>query len=120
MTLSKMHTRVIVLTYFEDTLESHNDQAQFERALGRIVAYGLPRTQDEDVVQLVPVMISKDEIITAYHAPTPAYERREDGSIKSLGSKAQHVHALEDVLYQERPFVLGAVKDKDGTYGFHS
>jgi hypothetical protein len=118
-----LHTRVVVLTYFEDDLKTHiptEDPDKFFRALGRAVAYGLPMDQDEDTVQLVALSIQDKEFLNVYHRPSPAYDKWEDGRMKALYSRISKVHNLQEMLGEERPFVMGAVKDEDGTYGFHS
>jgi hypothetical protein len=120
--MSKLHTRVIVLTYFEDDLKTHvpcEDPDKFFEALGRAVFYGHVRDCDEDTIQYTSIHFSKNEWVGAYHPTLPAYERREDGSLKTLGSNQSlldHLHSLR----KGRPFVLGAIKHEDGTYSFHS
>ena len=126
--MKTLHTRVVVLNYFEDEVPLHStieEQQEWYAALGRMVAYGLynDRNKAEDATtQYVRLGFRKKpvEIDACYHMPVPQ-PRHEDGSPRYGGTVSNYLHGLQDTLTtQKSGFVMGAVLHSDGKWGFHS
>jgi hypothetical protein len=125
--MKNLHTRVIVLNYFEDEVQLHtNDKEQQEwyAALGRMVAYGLYHDRnpaEELTTQYVDMGFRKDpvEIDAVYHEPVPQ-PRYEDGTPKFVGTADQDIKELRERLASSNCFIMGAVLRGDGKWGFHS
>ena len=124
--MKNLHTRVIVLTYFEDEVPLHatgKEQQEWYAVLGRMVAYGLyhDRNKAEDnSTQYVKLGFRKNpiEIDAVYHRPLPQL-RHEDGHAEYLGTPEEALTNLQFMLFCN-PIVMGAVLHSDGTWGFHS
>lgn len=125
--MKNLHTRVIVLSYFEDEVPlhaTHQEQEAYYAALGRMVAYGLhqDRNKAEDsTTQYVEMGFRKNpvEIDACYHEPVPQ-PRYEDGTPKFVGTAGQDIKELREHLASSNCFVIGAVLHSDGKWGFHS
>jgi hypothetical protein len=125
--MKNLHTRVIVLSYFEDEVPLHatdKEQQEWYAALGRMVAYGLhqDRNKAEDsTTQYVDMGFRKNpiEIDAVYHEPVPQ-PRYADGTPKFVGTAAQDIKELREHLASSNCFVMGAVLHSDGKWGFHS
>lgn len=112
--MDKLHRRLIDLSYFESKVplfSSNEERDEYHRALGRMVMYGLLRDHPEDTVQLVGLHLEPKEITGAYHTSIPAYDKDKHD---------QRVRSAVEPLMGPRPFVMGAVKDSEGKFGFHS
>ena len=104
--------RIINMWALEELkFETNEELDEFHRALGRMVAYGLPNNIDSregSMTQVVNLSIDKDKEITGAYFPAQDSLYRE--------------HVMSDALkeYQEgRPFVIGGIL-RDGKYSFHS
>jgi len=125
--MKNLHTRVIVLSYFEDEVPlhaTHQEQEAYYAALGRMVAYGLyhDRNKAEDsTTQYVDMGFRKNpvEIDACYHKPIQQL-RYADGTPKFVGTAAQDIKELREHLTSSNCFVMGAVLHSDGKWGFHS
>ena len=126
--MKNLHTRVVVLHYFEDEVPLHTtdkEQQEWYAALGRMVAYGLynDRNKAEDSsTQFVRLDLRKNpvEIGACYHKQV-LQPRYEDGEPKYVETATQYLHELQDKLTtQKSGFVMGAVLHSDGKWGFHS
>lgn len=124
--MKNLHTRVIVLSYFEDEVPlhaTHQEQEAYYAALGRMVAYGLyhDRNKAEDsTTQYVEMGFRKNpvEIDAAYHKPVPQ-QRYVDWTPKHIGTPDEAITNLNFMLACN-PFVMGAPLHSDGKWGFHS
>ena len=125
----KFHQRVFILNYSEDCAdlpagEGSEASASFYKAVAMLLLWGMRGAEQEDTVQLVTVSMKPDEVVAAYHPALVAQDRREDGSLKYIGTMQEHVDTLMRVSSEKapgaRPYVIGAVKHSDGTYGLHS
>ena len=125
--MKNMHTRVLVLNYFEDEVPLHatdKEQQEWYAALGRMVAYGLYHDKfraADSTTQYVRLALRKNpvEIDAVYHKPVPQ-QRYEDGTPKFVGTAGQDIKELREHLASSNPFVMGAVLHSDGKWGFHS
>ena len=126
--MKNLHTRVVVLNYFEDDVPLHStieEQQEWYAALGRMVAYGLysDRSKAEDsTTQYVSLGFRKNpvEIDACYHKQV-LQPRYEGGGPKYVGTATQDLHGLQDKLTAYKGgFVMGAVLHSDGKWGFHS
>lgn len=126
--MKNLHTRIIVLNYFEDDVPLHTsleEQQEWYAALGRMVAYGLynDRSKAEDsTTQYVSLGFRKNpvEIDACYHKQV-LQPRYEDGDPKYVGTAHQALRGLQDTLTTpETCFVMGAVLHSGGKCGFHS
>lgn len=122
------HTRVIVLQYCGDDapeFKTGKERQEWEQALGRQVTYGMagPDAED-DTTQLVLMFLSKnpEEIQACYHnrhEPT-----RDENGFARYGWREER--AVDDLMValrnqpEQPPYVIGAVKDSEGKWGFHS
>ena len=124
---NSFHRRVITLTYFDlPEFANREEQDEWHRALGRMVAYGLQREAENNTVQSVTLNLDprgSGDIVGAYLPALQASEiHPEYGFVSTENSRTFYL--AEDIL--QRPyttchaFVIGAVKDHDGKYGFHS
>ncbi len=124
--MKNLHTRVLVLNYFEDEVPLHatdKEQQEWHAALGRMVAYGLYHDRnpaEESTTQYVRLSFREQpvEIDACYHKPVPLL-RYEDGMAKFIGSPDEVISNLSFML-SGSPFVMGAVLHSDGKWGFHS
>ena len=124
--MKNLHTRVIVLNYFEDEVPLHatdKEQQEWYAALGRMVAYGLYHDRnpaEESTTQYVRLGFRENpvEIDACYHKPVPLL-RYEDGMAKFIGSPDEVISNLS-LMLTGNPFVMGAVLHSDGKWGFHS
>lgn len=126
--MKNLHTRVVVLNYFEDEVPLHTtdkEQQEWYAALGRMVAYGLynDRNKAEDSsTQFVRLDLRKNpvEIGACYHKQVPQ-PRYDDGAPRYVGTAYQALRGLQDTLTTpETCFVMGAVLHSGGKWGFHS
>ena len=122
---NSFHRRVITLTYFDlPEFKSLEEQDEWHRALGRMVAYGLQREAENDTVQMVNVGLDRgDEISGAYYPALVASENHPEFGFRTT-ENSRTFDLAADILKRpymtSHPFVIGAVKDHDGKYGFHS
>lgn len=126
--MKNLHTRVVVLNYFEDEVPLHTtdkEQQEWYAALGRMVAYGLynDRSKAEDsTTQYVSLGFRKKpmEIDACYHMPV-LQPRYEVWGAKYVGTADQYLQELQYLLTTPKNgFVMGAVLHSDGKWGFHS
>ena len=126
--MKNLHTRVLVLNYFEDEVPLHatdKEQQEWYAALGRMVAYGLYHDRnpaEESTTQYVRLGFRENpvEIDACYHKPV-LQQRYEDGTPKFVGTADQGLNDLRDHLTTPKDcFVMGAVLHSDGKWGFHS
>ncbi len=126
--MKNLHTRVIVLNYFEDEVPLHatgKEQQEWYAALGRMVAYGLYHANnpaEDSSTQYVRLALRKRpvEIDAVYHKPVPK-QRYGDGTPRFLGTPEEAIKNLcESLTEQGSQFVMGAVLHGDGKWGFHS
>lgn len=117
--MTKHHTRVVVLDWFEDDLKTHTPNDEFFKALGRAVAYGLASDREHDTAQLVTLSLNSGEMLACYHRALSAYEQWPDGTLKVLGSNSSKVVDLVEHLRTPGPFVMGVIKSDTG-YSFNS
>ena len=122
---NSFHRRVITLTYFDlPEFKSREEQDEWHRALGRMVAYGLQREAENDTVQMVNLGLDRgDEISAAYYPALQASEIHPEFGFRTT-APSRAFDTASEVLTKtcagHYPFVIGAVKDHDGKYGFHS
>ena len=119
-----VHTRIIVLTYFEDEVPIHNsykEQYEWHASLGRMVSYGLYHSlnsAEDDTLQRVSLGFRKNpvEILACYHTPVQQ-ERYETGGVKymsqhSLGLSAM-AHLYNKISTPNSCFIMGATLHQD-------
>ena len=126
--MKNMHTRVLVLNYFEDEVPLHatdREQQEWYAALGRMVAYGLYHDKnkaEDSSTQYVRLGFRKSpvEIDACYHKPV-LQQRYEDGTPKFVRTADQYLNELRYELTTPNDcFAMGAVLHSDGKWGFHS
>ena len=126
--MKNLHTRVLVLNYFEDEVPLHatdREQQEWYAALGRMVAYGLYHDKfraADSTTQYVRLALRKNpvEIDAYYHKPVPQ-QRYGDGTPKFVRTAYQYLNELRYELTTPKDcFVMGAVLHGDGKWGFHS
>lgn len=129
--MKNLHTRIIVLNYFEDEVPIHDTKEEQEKwyaALGKMAAYGLYHSlnsAEDDTLQRVSLGFRKNpvEILACYHAPVQQ-ERYETGGVKymsqhSLGLSAM-AHLYNKISSPNNTICMGATLHQDGKWGFHS
>lgn len=128
--MKPLHTRVITLTYFDGAampeFKSEADVKNYYAAIGRAVVYGLASGLDHDTISLTNIRVDDDavETIAVYYEalkmnqnPEIAGHRMYQGSNDQLFS--EFLRKLQDQATLH-PFVMGMIRNEDGTYGFHS
>lgn len=127
--MSNYHTRIVVLSYAEDSVPEFADEASrnaWYAALGRQVAYGLFSTQNpakDHSTQLVNMTLNTYcELQICAHYYTPVLQiRYDDGCAKFTGTPDEALSNLTDKLMSTQyPLTIGAVLHQSGEWGFHS
>lgn len=112
------HQRVVVLNYDSNIpkFKTNEEQRAWYEALGRMVAYGMHNTPEQDSVQLVTGAVEECEITLCY------YEKHRRDPDQPWEVSHEFYKAVDKMREQSKlqPFVMGAVRRSDTEWSYHS